>query len=58
MQHFVKADKVEVLAPNFEAWLPTAGLNVAAGNVTLNTSWLGTLSLVSQLAALPYEQKS
>ena len=44
--------ELEVLAPNFEAWLPTAGLKVDAGNVTLNTSWLATLSLVSQLAAI------
>jgi hypothetical protein len=51
------AVELEVLAPNFEAWLPTAGLKVDAGNVTLNTSWLATLSLVSQLAATPNEQK-
>jgi hypothetical protein len=49
--------ELEVLTPNFEAWLPTAGLKVDAGEVSLNSSWLATLSLVSQLATLPNEQK-
>lgn len=51
------AVELEVLAPNFDAWLPTAGLKVDPGSVTLNTSWLGTLSLVSELAAIPNEPK-
>jgi hypothetical protein len=51
------AVELEVLTPNFEAWLPLAGLKVEPGNVILNSSWLETLSLVSQLAAVPNEQK-
>ena len=46
-----------MLVPNFEAWLPTVGLKVDAGTVTLNSSWLATLSLVAQRAAIPDEQK-
>ena len=49
------AVELEVLIPNFEAWAPTAGLNIDAGSVTLNSSWLATLSLVSQLAPQPNE---
>jgi hypothetical protein len=52
------AVELEVLTPNFEAWLPTVGLNVEPGSVTLNSSWLETFSLVAQLAPLPNEQKS
>jgi len=49
------AVELEVLIPNFEAWAPTAGLNIDAGSVTLNSSWLATLSLVYQLAPQPNE---
>jgi hypothetical protein len=51
------AVELEVLVPNFEAWLPTVGLKVDAGTATLNSSWLATLSLVAQRAAIPDEQK-
>jgi hypothetical protein len=49
---------LEVLTPDFATWLPTAGLKVETGAVTLNSSWLATLSLVAQLAAPLHEQKS
>ncbi|MEO6873488.1 MAG: hypothetical protein ABI222_01565 [Opitutaceae bacterium] len=52
------AVELEVLIPNFEAWLPTAGLKVDPGSTILSSSWLETFSLVSQLAVLPNEQKS
>jgi hypothetical protein len=51
------AVELEVLTPNFEAWLPAAGLKVEPGAVSLNSSWLETLSLVTQLANVPNEQK-
>ena len=51
------AVELEVIAPNFEAWLPSASLKVEPGTVTLNSSWLATLSLVAELAPLPNEQK-
>ena len=52
------AVELEVLTPNYDAWLPTAGLQVDAGSVILNSSWLETLSLITQLAPIPNEQKS
>ena len=52
------AVELEVLTPHYDAWLPTAGLKVDAGNVVLNSSWLETFSLLTQLAPLPNEQKS
>ena len=52
------AVELEVLTPNFEAWLPAAGLKVEPGSVSLNSSWLETLSLVTQLANVPNAQKS
>jgi len=41
---------LEVLTPDFATWLLSAGLKVEPGAVSLNSSWLGTLSLVAQLA--------
>lgn len=52
------AVELEVLMPNFEVWLPAAGLKVDAGSVVLNSSWLESLSLITQLAPLANEQKS
>jgi hypothetical protein len=49
---------LELLTPDFAAWLPTASLQVEPGTVALNSSWLATLSLVAQLATPPHEQKS
>jgi len=52
------AVELEVLSPHFDAWFPLANLKVDAGSVTLSSNWLETFSLVTELAPVPYEQKS
>jgi hypothetical protein len=51
------AVELEVLSPHFDAWFPLANLKVDPGSVTLNSSWLETFSLVTDLASAPNEQK-
>ncbi len=52
------AVELEVLSPHFDAWFPLANLKVEAGDVTLTSSWLETFTLVTDLAPVPYEQKT
>lgn len=47
------AVELELFTPDPAAWLTASGLKVNAGAVTLNASWLSTLSLVTQLPLLP-----
>ncbi|MDB6170588.1 MAG: hypothetical protein JWM88_3452 [Verrucomicrobia bacterium] len=45
------AVELELISPDFEGWLANAGITVDRGSVTLNTSWLSTFSLVTNLGA-------
>jgi len=41
--------ELDLAVPNLDSWLSNSGLNVDTGGTTLSSSWLATLSLVTDL---------
>ena len=45
--------ELELFKPTPDAWLAASALEIKPGDVTLNSSWLSTLSLVAELSEQP-----